>query len=400
MSRFATVLVCTSSILAVAIQKHSSRRGAASFTEVYLADDVVKETGSYCINGDTPKYYLREGSEKGKWFFWFGQSPPCSDDAACEDQATHEDDGEGTSQDFEQFNTIGQVPMMNHEDFENYNAVYIRNCDYGLFLGNRTGVYTASSGRKMYFRGARILANIVADLQLTHTFEEVLLGGASGGANSAFVGAENLKNLLGDSLTKFGVVGINGYFSDMKSANFSNFAKLQGVTTVSPSCSDISCLDPAVAYSVAGIPTFVVQLFDKSVMNSDYADSNSDFEPAWEACLHCKDSTSTETCTDTMVETLKPFWHEFWNNFTSYSHLQDFGGLFSSCACHHFWRVDDAFNSQETDGSTVGDAASKWWSSIGTSSDSSENWYWPCKLGDAPDPQCESTCYIDDECPA
>jgi len=294
MNRLAAFLVYVSSIRVLAIQKHSaqSSRKWTDFTLLSLPDYVVAETESYCINGDTPTYYLREGSETGKWIIWLGQGAPCADEETCENKAQNEDDGTAIGQAADDWN-LNQIPLANSGLYTTYNAVYIRNCDYGGWLGEKEGVYDASSGRKMYFRGKLILENVIAELKKSYTFEEVLLGGGSGGASSAYILGEKIKGLLGDSVTKFGVLAINGWFSDMDTDLAGDFALLHGMKSIFPSCEaqfstpmeKLQCLNPSVAYTAAVAPTFVVQLFDKTTLNSATAEANEDFEPAWEACL-------------------------------------------------------------------------------------------------------------------
>lgn len=348
-----------------------------------LDEKEVRERGSHCLNGQIPHFYFGEGSEKTKWIFWLHGGGYCTNEEECLDY-TNEVEWETQAD---------SKPLQKFGEFSNYNRVYIKNCDLGVFMGDRDEPVTYQ-GKTLYFQGSRILTHVVDTLAKNYTMEHVLVAGGSGGGHSLFLVADHFKSILPKTVTKYAVAPINGwYVSEMDSLK--DMYKLIKPEKVIPkackgafaSSEEYKCLAPEVAYQHTQSSTFMTQIADYTLSwgCSDGVSS------AYKRCL--TPDLTPEDCTAQDVALVQGYLDNYTALLQSYDRYRKHGegGYLSTCTVHTFYNEDDMFSAYENNGVTAGDAIAAWWSNLDDRK-SPAQWYLPCQLGDENHAQCEQSC--------
>lgn len=354
---------------------------------IMLDDQEVASRGSRCLDGSTPGFYYKQGTEEDKWLLWFQGGGLCMSEADCAASLPLHDLAD----------SISSFPLQEYSEFSNYHHVYFASCDLGLYLGDRSDpvVY---NGKTLYFQGARMVKHVIDVLQSNNTLgsaTEVLIAGGSGGGQASYVMADYIKGMLPASVKKFGAAPMNGWYVE------GGIEELKEIFTVANMGSAISqncagafseadryhCMDPANAYRFSTSNMFMTQMFDYTFSwnNTD------DLKSAYYSCLSDEDPSSSQ-CDNDDVSLLQEYLSNFTTTLQTYPKYTENGqgGYISTCTKHTFYNEDELFNSYANNGVTVGDAISKWWKSLGTNS--AATWYLPCSLGTATKTQCESTC--------
>lgn len=164
-----------------------------------LLHSAVKE-GAVCLDGSPPGYYFRRGFGEGKesWHVFFEGGAWCSD---VEDCWNRSHTVLGSSKGFYRSNSFGGIFSSIEEknpDFYNWNSIYIKYCDGASFSGHLENPVIVK-GKKLYFRGYRILNAIVNDLMTNKgmkTAKKVLIGGCSAGGLSSYLHCDAIKDKM------------------------------------------------------------------------------------------------------------------------------------------------------------------------------------------------------------
>jgi len=355
---------------------------------VMLDENECNSRGSHCLDGSTPGYYYKQGTEENKWVFWLQGGGLCTDEADCADMLPL-NDPQGT---------MDSLPLQNYGEFANYNHVYVTSCDRGLWLGDRSEP-VSYNGKKLYFQGKRVLEHIFDSLQTNASFgsaTEVLLSGGSGGGQGSYVLADYVKSIMPSSVHKFGAVPMNGWYVE---GGLDGLGEVKDLFTlanmknaISPSCDAAmgeeryKCIDPATSYRYSTSNIFATQVFDYTFQWN----STDEVTSAYNSCL--SEESSAGQCDDDSVNLLQGYLDNFTQILQAMPKYNEHGqgGFVSTCTVHVFYNEEDLFGKYSTDGVKVGDAIEQWWTSLGTNPPAA--WYMPCTLGNAQHAQCESTC--------
>lgn len=352
---------------------------------IMLDDTEVANRGSHCLDGSTPGYLYKNGTEDDKWLFWFQGGAWCASEADCAEKVPL--NGPADSMD--------ALPLMETDAFSSYHHVYFPSCDFGLFLGdNPTAV--DYKGTKLYFQGKRVMDHILGALQESTSFgsaSEVLISGGSGGGQASYAIADYLSGVLPSSVQKFGAAPINGWYAQGEIDEIKYIYTLANMgNAVSANCKQAfseeehyKCIIPSHSYTYATAPIFMTQLFDYTFQKNTTL--NEVLTTPYNNCL----SSPTSSCSQEDVSLLQ----EHLNNVTE--HMQNVpkfngqGGFLSTCIDHVFYNDADEFKTFSNQGVTVGDAISAWWADLKNPSRSVKT-YLPCSLGSPGSVQCESSC--------
>jgi len=361
----------------------NSRGDSSGMQPHYLDEDEVKEYGSHCLDGSVPIFHFKEGTADGKWVIWLKGGGYCTDETDCSETEVSEPNKE-----------MDEAPIQTYGEFNTYHHVQINNCDDGLYMGNTSQSYDAS-GKTLYFQGSRIIQHVIDTLNKNYSMTDVMFAGGSGGGQSLLAGGDNIASMMPSTVERFGVVPMNGWYTQTTDNETKTAFALHGMGASSPpkciemhdSESEWECVKPEVTYRYNQVNTFVVQLFDETFKWVDpYVYQN------WRNCLDL-DSAPTPECTDEAAANVSSFWAAYVESFSERSKYNSSGqgGFLSTCGHHQFYNTEEEFSSFNNDGVTVGEAVWKWWESL--NSDAPAVWYLPCEMGTTVETlQCDSTC--------
>eukprot|EP00039_Didymoeca_costata_P009164 m.121179 g.121179 ORF g.121179 m.121179 type:complete len:411 (+) comp14383_c0_seq3:61-1293(+) len=226
-----TIKVLSFLLLLAARQVHSS-----SDLQLKLLSD-AKSTGAVCLDGTSPGYYYRKGSETTKFLLIFNGGGWCrtseSDDIEketlleCSERASG---SLGSSKSWAQ--TIHDDGVTNsnctfNPTFCNWNIMYMYYCDGASFSGDLDSPVEVPGGRvsPIFFRGKRILDANIQDMLSTMGLSratEVVLSGHSAGGLATYLHADYVQTLLPASVTKFHAIPDAGFFLDHVDVNGTN----------------------------------------------------------------------------------------------------------------------------------------------------------------------------------
>lgn len=352
---------------------------------VMLDDNEAASRGSHCLDGSTPGYLYKNGTEDDKWMFWFQGGAWCATEADCVEKVPLNDPLEDLS----------SLPLMQTGEFSNYHHVYFPSCDFGLFLGDNPDPVDYQ-GTKLYFQGKRVVDHILDSLQESTSFGSataVILSGGSGGGQASFAIADYLAGVMPKSVQKFGAAPINGWHAQGDVDDIKNIFKLAKMeNAVSSSCKQAyseedhyKCMIPSHSYTYATSPIFMTQLFDYTFQKNDTL--NDLIRTQYNNCL----SSPTSDCAVDDVNLLQEFLDNFTEEVQSIPKWKGQGGYLSTCIDHVFYNDEDEFGTFANNGVTVGDAIASWWKDLGSASATAAT-YVPCTLGSPGNVQCESSC--------
>jgi len=368
----------------------------ADLEYVLLNETETEERGSVCLDGSIAGFYYKPGIWADKWIIAIEAGHPCESVEEC--ARSLQQSLSGTAPD------SVDLTIFKTTEFKHYHHVMLHRCDHGLFSGDQEAPST-HQGKKLYFRGKRILDHVVDTLKKDYHFEkatEVLLVGGSGGAQTVFIVADYVAGLMPPSVKKFGGVPFNGWYpahGPGGALGAGGYQKelyhLHNMSdTVAPLCLQAYpkdqqhlCLAADIAYKYSQTPMFVVQMLDKISINAfDTDEAHMD----WDACMS-EATTARSLCTHESIHRLTGFSDSVWTQLRtgrSQSSTKN-GGFVSTCGEHVFYRTDDYFTYGK-DGTTVDQAVLLWWKNLGIAEG---KWYEPCTLNKEYPYQCESSCH-------
>jgi hypothetical protein len=199
--------------------------------------EAAARDGAVCLDGSPPVYYWRAGSgngakswvlflEGGGWCAGLGTAVGGFDSCLKRSKG-----GLGSSHGYGPTMSLGEGSALWSADprvnprFWNWNVAYAKYCDGASFSGNAS-LPANASGSPLYFRGARILAAIVANITAPTTMggkgmvpggsDGAILSGCSAGGLATYLHCDAFAELVAPTPTK--CVADAGYFANIPSA--------------------------------------------------------------------------------------------------------------------------------------------------------------------------------------
>jgi len=181
-----------------------------------------------CLDGSPGGYYLRTGSQSNKFLIYFEGGGWCYDQrcASASRSGTLDDcssRSRGTSGSSNRWTntrsySYGMLSSSSRENpvFHNWNLVYMPYCDGTSWLGDLNQP-VSHKGSSLYFRGKKILDEVIAELlsttSLGNSGAEVVVSGGSAGASAVYYHADYMKSLL--PRATFSAAPDAGFFLDL-----------------------------------------------------------------------------------------------------------------------------------------------------------------------------------------
>lgn len=155
-----------------------------------------QDEGAVCLDGSPPGYMYRpgHGSGKTKWILYFQSGGWCSTPQTC---LLRSQSRLGSSLYFSTdipFGGLLSPDETANPSFFNWNAVFLLYCDGSSFTGD-VSTPLEVEGTLIYFRGRRIMMEILNSLERRKSFQEatdILLGGCSAGGLAVFLHSDFL----------------------------------------------------------------------------------------------------------------------------------------------------------------------------------------------------------------
>lgn len=167
----------------------------------YTYVDITRAAGkgAVCLDGSTPGFFFRQGLNTGakNWIIYLQGGAWCHSKIDCYHRSKS---NLGSSLKFNNLVNVEGLLSRNPQsnpNFYNWNAVYVPYCDGASYTGNRTKPLTVR-GRKIYFRGKRILSALLDDL-LDHGLndaEKVVFSGTSAGGLAVLLHADYVRSRI------------------------------------------------------------------------------------------------------------------------------------------------------------------------------------------------------------
>eukprot|EP00931_Biecheleriopsis_adriatica_P013651 TRINITY_DN11510_c0_g1_i3.p1 TRINITY_DN11510_c0_g1~~TRINITY_DN11510_c0_g1_i3.p1 ORF type:complete len:451 (+),score=78.31 TRINITY_DN11510_c0_g1_i3:71-1423(+) len=253
-----------------------------------ILHQAAREKGAVCLDGSPAGYYFApgHGSGKHKWMIHLQGGGWCVDEEECTQRASSP---LGSSKTYHTTNEKNKIlgyydggaqgllslSCRNNPDFCDWNKVYVRYCDGASYAGEVDHPVTTKSGRKLYFRGRRVLDAVLDDLLhqqgMAHG-TDLLAKGCSAGGLGIWLNLDHIADRMPSSLAVKGLPEC-GYFMELPSYtgsrkwpdNFKNVAKMQNVIgQMNKECLQAHasdswhCMYPQNAASYVKTPHFVI----------------------------------------------------------------------------------------------------------------------------------------------
>jgi len=391
--------------------------GMAEMDLVLLKEAAVK-TGAVCLDGSPAGYYFKKATttkSANKWILHFHGGGWCYDETECMLRGQTD---LGSTAKMDPTYTIGGPlgeDQKNNPDFYDWNHVTFAYCDGASFAGELSDPIIVQ-GKPVYFRGLRILKAIISDLlnnKGMNKATDVFLTGESAGGLSVFLHADQVRDMLPKSVTRYKAAAFSGVFLDHGNAEGKKVYtdQLKKVFTMQ-NCSggvDLHCLlskSPQYMYMcMFGQYSMAHMESPLFVSNSKYdgwstqcilgaepiavhpaADGNCSAVPGWSQCEYQK------KCTKEQWDHISEWGDSFNDIVSSDTKMNEKGnGLFEySCHKHSSEMRFEGWNTVVVNGTLMRDAIGKWYFS--TDEPASKHTYKDCRNNG--DYCCNPTCCV------
>lgn len=163
---------------------------------LYLIEDYLHISGSRCLDGSQPGYYLSKGHSDGinKWHIHHMGGGWCWDLRDCYERSKTYLGSTNIWWPRSGYDISGWGGYLSR-DYKinplmwNWNHVFLIYCDGGSFSGNNM-TKTFYNGTELFFRGFRNLMNFKLDLQQRHSFfkaTDIVISGSSAGGLATYL---------------------------------------------------------------------------------------------------------------------------------------------------------------------------------------------------------------------
>ncbi|XP_065840834.1 uncharacterized protein [Oscarella lobularis] len=186
---------------------------ATRVTKLVMLRDAV-DSGAVCLDGSPPAYYRGNGtgSDSNKWIIHMEGGGWCPNNADCYDRSNTplgSSTSYGPTESLSGF--LDDDPKLNPK-FANWTVIFIKYCDGATYSGNKDDPVVVY-GKKLYFRGYRILVTVFEHL-LKNGLEKAdaaILTGCSAGGESTYIHLDVFRSLVPANIPVHGLPDA-GYF--------------------------------------------------------------------------------------------------------------------------------------------------------------------------------------------
>jgi len=199
----------------------------SAIMDKYYLKDAAANDGAVCLDGTPGAYYFQAGSEANstKWVLHVVGGGMCMDDYSCflRSQTTLGSCIPWPDQ-IHYGGPLHEDPAYN-PDFYDWNHVFLIFCDGASFSGDRDEPVVFPEGT-IYYRGHRILLGLIKELKNLRGFDratDVLFVGDSAGGMATYYHADELRDLMPKSVTRFKAAPFSGMFLDRLSCEGKDF---------------------------------------------------------------------------------------------------------------------------------------------------------------------------------
>jgi len=387
----------------------------ASMSLITLPDAVTK-MGAMCLDGSPAAYYFRPATKAenaDKWVMMFQGGGWCYNEEFCAERTTY---SRGSSDKMDPTldctGILGEDPNDN-PDFFSWNHVEFAYCDGASFSGAADDPVVVN-GKKIYFRGYYNLKAIFQDLldnRGLNKATEVIVGGESAGGLSAFIHADQIAEMLPETVKRYKVAPMSGMF--LRHANVNDepvyedqlryvFAMQNASVGVDPHCLLAKspmymhlCMFGEETIKSTQTPIFVLNsMYDSwamgCIMTLEPAgpgasqDGNCSAAPGWYNCM------TQLSCSSEQWDEFNTKWaDDFRNIINNNKGFQNPGnGLFAYSCYMHVAEVTGHWNKITVNGVTMREAFTQWY--LSDNDPASKHTYVDCRIDG--DFSCNPTC--------
>ncbi|WZN61152.1 pectin acetylesterase [Chloropicon roscoffensis] len=182
------------------------------FDLVLLENDGLKE-GAVCLDGSPSGYWFRKGNQENKWLIFIEGGGWCYDERECLSRSrTFLGSSDAWPRDRPVDRPLFSADPKVNPTFYDWNIVNVGYCDGASFSGNVTDPVVVD-GKKIYFRGARILDQVMRHVKEKQGLSgDVILSGCSAGGLTTILHADKVAAQLSDVTTSFRAMPFSGFF--------------------------------------------------------------------------------------------------------------------------------------------------------------------------------------------
>lgn len=347
-----------------------------------LSEVAASETGALCLDGTPPAYYKNPGMTNSTvWVLSFEGGGWSYTPEMAADRAEWAN-GLGSSKLAADNYTWWNGPLCADPDrnppFYDANRVLLWYCDGGSFAGDLDEPLDVD-GQTFWIRGKRIVDALLSELLANEGLDkatDVLLTGTSAGGLAAYLHADYVASLLPDTVTRFGVAPISGFFlnhADLKGDptygdELRNVFEYQNSTGgVNADCIEAKggeengvtsdCIFANETTSHLQTPLFVIN-------------SNVDswqLENIWRDATECCSNTTAQfqSCSDDQVNAINAYGGDFLDDLMRVLKSDTSGnGYFIEQCLEHVQGFYGGYLGYATQGVTLEVALATWWASI------------------------------------
>ena len=378
--------------------------------------DAVTKMGARCLDGSPAAYYFRPASKPesmDKWVLFIQGGGWCYEEQDCLSRSAT---ALGSSAAMPKTLSLGGIlsedPNVN-SDFHSWNHVVFGYCDGASFSGAADEPIVVNN-TKVYFRGLYNLKAIMQDLLDNHGLNkatQVLLSGDSAGGLATFIHADQIGEMLPNTVQRYKAAPFSGLFlrhdNVLGEPVYENqlryvFMMQNCSVGVDPHCLLAKspmymhlCMFGEETIKSTQTPIFVMNsIYDawcaRCIMTAEPVDPSSSQNgncsavPGWDDCI------SHQTCTKEQWDMFNTKWgDDFRDVITKSDAFKNRGnGVFAYSCYYHVAEVTGYWNQISVNGVTMRQALTNWYFS--NNEPASKHTYIDCKVKD--DFHCNPTC--------
>jgi len=384
--------------------------------DLYKLEEAAAQKGAVCLDGSPGAYYFRAAStpsDNDKWIIFLPGGGWCYKSEDCLERSKTSLGSSDLMKESKSADGVLSEDPSENPDFYTWNHVMIAYCDGASFTGTADDPDEVG-GTKIYYRGYRILEAAIEDLMKKHGLNkatQVLVAGSSAGGLAAFIHADQIAEMLPNTVQRYKVAPMSGLFlahdnvlgesvyePEMKMVymmqNSTFGVASQCLVSKSPMYMYL-CLFAAETASYISSPLFVMNsMYDLWSLQCIYSaepvnpqssmNGNCSAVPGWDQCL------SSSSCTPEQIRLLDDGWGEdFRKTYKSKSVFSKKGNGFFAYSCiSHGDEILGYWNKVAINGVTIREALGKWFFS--NNQEASKHTYIDCTLNGKI--QCNPTC--------
>lgn len=275
--------------------------------------DAAAREGVVCLDGGPAGYYFAEGSGDGSenWLVYLEGGGWCGDVSFCKSKANDTKVNRQKQQSAYFIDLFNDNQTLN-PDFYNWNRVWVRYCDFGVFLGD-----VEDPSYPLPVRGSRIFSAVMDDLKTKglNSAKNVMLSGGSAGALATMLHCDGFRSTF-PSTTRFKCLLDGGFFqhainipgADARQNMYANVIDFHNLTSRLPtSCTSkmnkTLCLFPENFAADIKTPIFFLEsAFDQFQVSRLIKPNLAQDKATWDNC-----TKNFDLCSTSQLEIIKEF---------------------------------------------------------------------------------------------